>query len=191
MCASVVRDRTDTLGKRPAFRIPCAARGMLPRSAVNALQGPKRQPRATLGGAVQVNVGHNYLVGELCTLSPGGLLVAGLPSLSAGTKALIFFFLPRSDRPVVAEARALYELPGSAIGFSFQGLPSEEADRVNRAVASAAAIYLTLDNLVHFAPDRRSDIDELCKQVLLPTGLPLKLLRSRVALALQRLQLAA
>lgn len=162
---------------------------MLPRSTVSAL--PKRQPRATLGGAVQVNVGHNCVTGELCTLSPGGVLIAGLPSLSAGTTALLFLFLPRSERPVVTEARALYELPGSAIGFSFQGLPQEEADRVSRAVASAAAIYLTLDNLVQFAPDRRADINELCKQVLLPAGLPLTLLRPRIALALKRLQLAA
>lgn len=138
-----------------------------------------------------MNVGHQCVTGELCTLSPGGLLVAGVPSLSAGTTVLMFIFLPRSDRPVVTEARALYELPGSAVGFAFLGLPDEEADRVNRAVASAAAIYLTLDNLLHFAPDRRPDIDELCRQVLLPTGLPLVLLRPRVALALERLQLAA
>lgn len=151
---------------------------------------PKRQPRATLGGAVQVNVGPNCVTGELCTLSRGGALVAGLPSLSEGTSALLFLFLPSSERPVVTEARALYELPGAAIGFSFTALPAEERDRIERAVATAAAIYLTLDNLLQFAPDRRPDIDELCKRVQIPTGLPYGILRPRVALALKRLQLA-
>lgn len=152
----------------------------------------KRQPRATLGGAVQVNVGHNRITGEMCTLSAGGVLVSGMPSLSAGTPALLFLFLPRSERPVVTEARTLYELPGStAVAFSFVALPGDEAERVERAVASAGAIYLTLENLIHFAPERRNDIDELCKQVRMPAGLPLGLLRPRVVLALKRLQLAA
>ena len=138
-----------------------------------------------------MNVGHNCITGELCTLSAGGALISGMPSLSAGTSALLFVFLPRSDRPVVTEAKALYELPGTAVGFSFVALPDDESERVQRAVASAAAIYLTLENLLAFAPDRRKDIDELCKQVVIPVGLPLPLLRPRVALALQRLQLQA
>lgn len=151
----------------------------------------KRQPRATLGGAVQVNVGPNCVTGELCTLSRGGALVAGLPSLSQGTTALLFLFLPGSERPVVTEGRSLYELPGAAIGFSFVALPLEERDRIERAVASAAAIYLTLDNFLQFAPERRRDIDELCKRVHMPVGLPFGILRPRVSLALKRLQLAA
>lgn len=138
-----------------------------------------------------MNVGPNCITGELCTLSGGGALIAGLPSISQGTSVLLFLFLPRSERPVVTEAKALYELPGAAIGFSFTALPSDERDRVERAVASAAAIYLTLDNLLQFAPDRRRDIDELCKQVMMPVGLPFGILRPRVALALKRLQLAA
>lgn len=114
-----------------------------------------------------------------------------MPSLSAGTPALLFLFLPRSERPIVTEARTLYELPGTAVAFSFVALPADESERVQRAVASAAAIYLTLENLLAFAPGRRGDIDELCKQVVIPVGLPLSLLRPRVALALKRLQLAA
>lgn len=151
---------------------------------------PKRQPRATLGGAVQVNVGRHCITGELCTLSAGGALVSGMPSLSTGTPALLFLFLPRSERPVVTEGRALYELPGTAVAFSFVALPDSESSRVQRAVASAAAIYLTLENVLQFAPERRHDINELCRQVLIPAGLPLGLLRPRVALALKRLQLA-
>ena len=148
-----------------------------------------RQPRATLSGTVQVNVGRNCLVGELCTLSAGGVLIAGLPTLSPGTRASLFVLLPRSQRPVVSDARVLYDLPGGAIGFAFVALPSDERDRLSRAIDGAATIYLTLETTLRFAPERREDIDALCRQVGIAAGLPVPVLRPRVDLALKRLQL--
>lgn len=154
------------------------------------LPTPRRQPRATLGGPVQVNAGARTATGELCTLSAGGALVAGLPSLSAGTRTLLFLFLPRLLRPLVTEARVLYELPGGAIGFGFVALPLDERERLRRAVEAAATSYVTLDVLLSYASHERGGIDALCRQLLIPQGLPPSVLRPRVKLALRRLQLA-
>ena len=151
----------------------------------------RRFPRGTLRGVAQLSGPFGRATGELTELSIGGCFVAGIAALRGGTRVRAHLLLPRDSRPVDVMSRVLYSRPASSlslpgIGIALDDLRAEDAERIAGTVERCDLLHMGLLFRLEAREPDREEIDRLCLEAGIPTGLPLEDVLGRVGVALRR-----
>lgn len=159
----------------------------------SAAAAKRRFPRVDLRASAQVNVAGMRHTGEVVTLSPGGVLICGLPRLPLGSDAVLHLMLPGDLLPTVAGARVLYHVEQDwfrvgGTAFAFTHLSESGFARIARAVDRVDSLLVKL--LFHLGEEEpdRGVLATVCPEVGLPPELDLDELRWKVFSRLSRVR---
>lgn len=153
----------------------------------------RRFPRVDLRASAQVNVDKHRHAGEVATLSPGGVLICGLPRLPIGIEALLHLMLPGDLLPTIAGGRVLYHVEqdwfrAGGTAFAFTQLSEQSFARISRAVDRVDSLLVKL--LFHLGEEEPDPqiLAEVCPEVGLPKELDVEVLRWKVFSRLSRVR---